>query len=185
MRSRRSGGRKGICRYTYLVRERRASVATYASRFGSLLTPISGSSTTWTLEHFTGSRAKVEIIINSVVEDAVATSRTRRKRHVNLKPAPLVTINRKDGHHRRGDLRFPMVPSVRVGGSCGGSKYRMPIWSLILKDGRVEYPRAGLLPVADCPSEAKKRLQAAHQHRVFGEQYRHESLDSLYRDVGP
>jgi hypothetical protein len=157
-------------------------VSNYASRFGSLFNAHQRIG--YQLDpryNYTGSRAKVETIINSVIEDAVANIERLGGSATYLSELHLLTINQKltvsigvatcvsDGtiRARRWQLRR--------------FKYTKADFSLVLKmdESNTDIQAYYLLPTAHLRLKNNYRLRITS--RVFGEQYRHDSLGSFYR----
>jgi hypothetical protein len=153
----------------------------YASRFGSLYGAYERIG--YKLDpryNFTGSRAKVEIIINSVVEDVIANVERLGGSATYLSELHLLTINQK------------ITVSIGVATCVSDGNVRARRWQL----RRFKYAKADLSLVLKM-DEANAKIQAyyvlptAHLNlkdyklritsRVFGEQYRHDGLGSFCR----
>ena len=157
-------------------------VSNYASRFGSLFNAYQRIG--YQLDpryNYTGSRAKVEIIINSVVDDVVTNVERLGGSATYLSELHLLTINQKltvsigvatcvsDGNvrARRWQLR-------RL-------KYSKAEFSLVLKmdESNTKIQAYYLLPTSHLTPEKNHRLRISS--RVFAEAYRHDSLGAFYR----
>ena len=157
-------------------------VSNYASRFGSLFNAyerIGYKLDPW--YNFTGSRAKGETIINSVVDEIVSNVERLGASVTYLSELHLLTINQKltvsigvatcvsDGTIRARRWQLKRL------------KYSKSDFSLVLKmdPSNTKIQAYYLLPTAHLKLKNNYRLRITS--RVFGEQYRHDSLGAFYR----
>jgi hypothetical protein len=157
-------------------------VSNYASRFGSLFNAYERIG--YKLDpryNYIGSRTKVEIIINSVVDDVVSNVERLGGSVTYLSELHLLTINQKltvsigvatcvsDGtiRSRRWQLRQ--------------FKYKKADLSLVLKmdEANTKIQAYYLLPTVNLPPKENYRVRMASY--VFKEEYRHDSLGAFYR----
>lgn len=156
-------------------------VSNYTNRFGSLFNaygligyPIASR------YNFTGSRAKAETIINSVVDDVIANIKRLGGTATYLSEIHLLTINQK------------VTVSISVATCVSDGNVRARRWQL----RRFKYAKADLALVLKMDELNTKIgayfvLPMAHLNlrnyklrissRVFGEQYRHDGLGSFCR----
>jgi DNA invertase Pin-like site-specific DNA recombinase len=157
-------------------------VSNYASRFGSLFNAYERIG--YKLDpryNYTGSRTKVEIIINSVVDDVVSNVERLGGSVTYLSELHLLTINQKltvsigvatcvsDGtiRSRRWQLRQ--------------FKYKKADFSLVLKmdEANTKIQAYYLLPTVNLPPRKNYRVRMASY--VFKEEYRHDGMGAFYR----
>jgi DNA invertase Pin-like site-specific DNA recombinase len=157
-------------------------VSNYSSRFGSLFNAYQRIG--YQLDpryNYTGSRAKVETIINSVVDDIISNVEKLGGSVTYLSELHLLTINQKltvsigvatcvsDGtiRARRWQLRR--------------FRYRRADFSLVVKmdESNTKIQAYYFLPTSHLTHEKNWRLRMAT--RVFAEAYRHDSLGAFYR----
>lgn len=158
------------------------SVSSYISRFGSLFAAYQRIGYQIDARYnYVGSAAKVDSIINSVVEDVVSNVERLGGSVTYLSELHLLTINQKATISigvatcvSDGTIRAPRWQLRRL-------KYTKADFSLVLKmDGSNNKIQAYyLLPTANLQLKQNYRLRMAS--RVFRDEYRHDSLGSFYR----